>query len=122
MFEIEVELSFSSAHYLREYEGRCESLHGHNWKVKATVSGEKLNRIGVLIDFKELRQKLKEVLKELDHKNLNELPYFKKNNPTSENIACFIFEELNKKINKDLQLKKITVWETDSSSASYFRE
>ena len=121
MFEIEVELSFSSAHYLRGYKGKCESLHGHNWRVKATVSGKELNREGLLLDFKELKERLRKVLEELDHKNLNEISYFKRVNPTSENIAKFIFDKLKREIIKG-KLKKITVWESDNSLASYYEE
>lgn len=123
MFELEVELSFSSAHYLKNYRGKCEGLHGHNWRVRAKVVSSNLNEIGMVMDFGELKEKLKEVLEELDHKNLNELKYFQKKNPTSENIARFIFDRLNRKLlTSNLKLQKITVWETDTSSASYSQE
>ncbi|MCM8793869.1 MAG: 6-carboxytetrahydropterin synthase QueD, partial [Candidatus Omnitrophica bacterium] len=105
------------------YQGKCEALHGHNWKVKATVEGKKLAKNGMLLDFGELKKKLKEVLEELDHKNLNEIEYFKKNNPTSENIARFIFDRLSNRLKEtSSRLKKVTVWETDTSSASYYEE
>lgn len=122
MFEIEVELSFSAAHYLRNYQGKCETLHGHNWQVKATIEGRRLEKGGMLLDFGELKKKLKEVLEKLDHRNLNEIAYFKKVNPTSENIAKFIFDKLSQRLKATAtgyRLSKITVWETDTSSASY---
>ncbi len=120
MFEIEVELSFSAAHYLRGYKGKCETLHGHNWKVKVTLTSLKLDKVGMVRDFGELKKDLKEVLDELDHRNLSEIGYFKKINPTSENIAKFIFDKLsNKQQATSNTLKKVTVWETETSSATY---
>ncbi|MCM8784433.1 MAG: 6-carboxytetrahydropterin synthase QueD [Candidatus Omnitrophica bacterium] len=120
MFKIEVESSFSSAHYLRDYQGKCESLHGHNWRVRVTVEGKKLKGNGLLLDFGELKQNLKIVLEELDHKNLNEISYFRKNNPTSENIAKFIFGCLKNRLrSQNHRLKKVTVWENETSSATY---
>jgi 6-pyruvoyltetrahydropterin/6-carboxytetrahydropterin synthase len=115
MYEAKVALSFSGAHSLRHYEGKCEELHGHNWKVEVTVTREKLDRLGMVIDFKRLKKKLNSVLDILDHKHLNDLPYFKKVNPTSENIAKFIHDKLN------LKSAKVTVWETDNSTASYYK-
>ena len=120
MYRIAVESHFSAAHRLRGYQGKCEDLHGHNWKVEAVVAAVNLNRIGVVIDFKELKEKLGEVLGLLDHKYLNELNHFKKVNPTSENIARFIYDKLNLKIkNKNLRLISVTVWETETSYAVY---
>ncbi len=126
MFEIEVELFFSAAHYLREYRGKCETLHGHNWKVKVTLAQGKLDKAGMVIDFSKIKTTLREILGLLDHKNLNEISHFKKVNPTSENIAKFIFDNLKCSLktssDKNLRgadLKKVTVWETDTSSASY---
>lgn len=127
MFEIEVELSFSAAHYLRGYKGKCETLHGHNWKVKASVNSAGLDELGMVMDFGKLKQNLKAVLDELDHRNLSEIGYFKKINPTSENIAKFIFDKLsntqqvtsNKQQARSNTLKKVTVWETETSSATY---
>ncbi|MCX5656851.1 MAG: 6-carboxytetrahydropterin synthase QueD, partial [Candidatus Omnitrophica bacterium] len=126
MFELEVELFFSAAHYLREYRGKCEALHGHNWKVKAMLAKNKLDRAGMVADFSKIKTTLREILGLLDHKNLNEISHFKKANPTSENIARFIFDSLmcslktsSDKNLKGADLKKVTVWETDTSSASY---
>ncbi len=116
MYTVKVEASFSSAHNLRGYKGKCEDLHGHNWKVEAAVSGKKLDDIGMVMDFKYLKMKLNEVLEGLDHKYLNDIPYFKKINPTSENIAKYIYDKL-KPFVQDLGL--VTVWESENSSATY---
>lgn len=116
MFEIEVFSNFSAAHKLRGYRGKCENMHGHNWKVGATIASDKLDKIGVVLDFKEVKRRLREVLAELDHKNLNSIPYFKKANPTSENIAKFIYGRLTK---KRLPVSSVSVWETEDSRAVY---
>lgn len=116
MYEIKVILEFSAAHKLRGYKGKCENLHGHNWKVEISVSSEKLDKLGMIIDFKELRRKLNTVLEKLDHKNLNDLAYFKKVNPTSENIAKFIYDRIK---DKGLRIKAVVVWESDTACATY---
>jgi len=116
MYEVKVIDQFSAAHKLREYEGKCENLHGHNWKVEVCVRGEKLDKIGMVIDFKELKAVLGKVLGELDHCYLNDLSYFKKVNPTSENIAKFIFDNL--KLAK-LSASSVSVWESSNSCATY---
>ena len=116
MYTIKVELSFSSAHNLREYKGKCESLHGHNWKVEAAASGVKLDKAGMLLDFKYLKSELSEILDKLDHTYLNGLAYFKKINPTSENIAKYIYGRLKLKVP---EIKSITVWENSTSCATY---
>lgn len=119
-FEITVKSEFSSAHRLRHYKGRCEELHGHNWKVETVFFSERLDKKGMVLDFKMAKGKLNKVLKELDHKYLNDLNYFKKNNPTSENIAQYIYDNLNSNLKtKNVRLKKVTVWETETTSASY---
>ena len=115
MFEIEVFSNFSAAHRLRGYKGKCENMHGHNWKVGASISSDRLDKIGIVVDFRDVKKQLKGVLKRLDHKNLNSLAYFKKLNPTSENIAKFIFENLQKK----LPVSSVSVWEADDSKATY---
>ena len=116
MYTIKVIKSFSGAHSLREYKGKCESVHGHNWKIEALVSSPTLSSQGMLMDFTELKRLLIEVLSELDHKNLNDLPYFKKENPTSENISRFIHNKLSVNVKEKL---KVIVWETDTSCASF---
>lgn len=115
MYTIKVEADFSSAHNLRGYKGRCEDLHGHNWKVELTVRAKALNKIGLVEDFRFLKDKLNAVLDKLDHKYLNEINYFKKVNPTSENIAKYIFDCL-----RGIKgIKSVTVWESENSCATY---
>jgi len=122
MFELNIRKEFSAAHRLREYQGQCEALHGHNWKVEIFVSSAKLNKIGIVADFRDLKHCLNEVLEELDHSYLNELPHFKKYNPTSENIAKYIFDKLKPAVAKlKVKLAKVTVWESDNANASYAR-
>ena len=116
MFSIKVEAYFSSAHNLRGYKGKCEDLHGHNWKIEAVVSSDELDKIGMLLDFKFLKMKLNKILDKLDHKYLNKIPYFKKVNPTSENIAKYIYQALKRQAP---QIKSVTVWENNTSSATY---
>lgn len=119
-FEITVQLSFSAAHRLRGYKGRCEKLHGHNWKVEASAAADKLNKQGMVSDFKDLKKALNNILIKLDHKFLNDIAYFKKVNPTSENIAKYIFEGLDRRLPAGgCQPSAVSVWETDTSRAAY---
>ena len=116
MYSLKVEGSFSSAHNLRGYKGKCEELHGHNWRVEITVKSGQLDKIGMVLDFKYLKKKLNAVLDRLDHKYLNKLAYFKKLNPTSENIAEYIYKKL---IIQIPLLECVTVWENSTSCATY---
>jgi len=123
MYEVMVEGSFSAAHNLRGYRKKCEKLHGHNWKVRVGIRGGELDKTGMLIDFREVKNYLERTLEKLDHKYLNEISYFKVTNPTSENIARFIYNELKSRL-KDSRYKvsKVTVWESDTASATYFQD
>lgn len=116
MYKIKVEMFFSAAHNLRGYKGKCESLHGHNWKVEAVAEKPSLDAAGMVMDFKILKAKLSRVLDVLDHKYLNGVPYFKKANPTSENIARYIYERLKSGVP---EIDSVTVWENNSSCAIY---
>lgn len=116
MYEVTVLADFSAAHSLRGYAGKCEKLHGHNWKVEVSLSKKNLDKLGMVMDFKVLKKVLNEILKTVDHSYINDVPYFKKVNPTSENIAEFIYRNLR---NALVPVGKVKVWETDSSSASY---
>lgn len=116
MYEIKVIEEFSGAHNLRNYKGKCEALHGHNWKVEAVLYDATVDEKGMVMDFNDLKNKLKAVLSSMDHKYLNELIFFKKKNPTSENIACHIHGELSKSVKRKM---KISVWETVNSCASF---
>ena len=121
MFEISSEINFAAAHHLREYCGSCENLHGHNWLVRATVRAKELNSIGLAIDFKILKKHLKTVADKLDHVDLNTI--FTKENPSSENIAKYIYVELSKFLkeeNPQISVYRIDVWETPGNCASYF--
>ncbi len=117
MFELKVEGHFSAAHHLLNYEGECENQHGHNWKVEAFFQGEQLNKSNILIDFKVLKKALNGILDRLDHKDINLLPEFTDQSPSSEIIAKFIYKELKKEF---FQLVKVSVWETEKASASYW--
>jgi 6-pyruvoyltetrahydropterin/6-carboxytetrahydropterin synthase len=122
MFKIECTSSFSAAHNLTNYKGKCEKLHGHNWKISAVVSSPDTDKTGMVMDFHELKNCLNKVLETLDHKYLNEIKPFIKSSPTSENIARFIFKQLAKLIrNKHVKLESISVWETDTSRAIYLQ-
>ncbi|MCM8760685.1 MAG: 6-carboxytetrahydropterin synthase [Candidatus Omnitrophica bacterium] len=116
MFEIRVKSYFSSAHNLENYHGKCEKLHGHNWIVEAAFIYHSLDNTGLAIDFRIAKQQLAEVLEALDHSYLNELKILKGMNPTSENLAKFIFEEIRK---KNSAVSSVSVWESESSCATY---
>jgi 6-pyruvoyltetrahydropterin/6-carboxytetrahydropterin synthase len=120
MFEVSVEYSFAAGHALRGYKGKCENIHGHNYKVRVTVEGEKLNSIGLLMDFSDLRAALKELTERFDHHFLNEIEPFKETNPSAENLACYLGTELQRRIkDQGLNVNNVTVWETETTSASY---
>ncbi|MCL6119699.1 MAG: 6-carboxytetrahydropterin synthase QueD [Deltaproteobacteria bacterium] len=125
MFDLKITSGFSSAHALRGYQGKCENIHGHNWKVEAVVSASKLNEIGIAIDFKLLKNYLNEVLETLDHKFINETPFFLNANPSAENLAMYIYNEFEKKIkstqHNGIAVKSVNVYETDTSMASYYK-
>jgi 6-pyruvoyltetrahydropterin/6-carboxytetrahydropterin synthase len=116
MYSLKVQGAFSSAHNLRGYKGKCEDLHGHNWLVEIAIKSVQLDDIGMVLDFKYLKKKLNVILEQMDHKYLNQLPFFKKINPTSENIAKYIYEQLKPSIPL---LGSVTVWENSTSSANY---
>lgn len=123
MYAVRVQSHFSAAHNLRGYRGRCERLHGHNWQVEVQLSARQLNKTAMVCDFKEVKQKLAKVLRPLDHAYLNKLPFFKKNNPTSEQIAEYIYHNLKKLIKgKAVSLSSVSVWETKDSRAIFSAE
>jgi 6-pyruvoyltetrahydropterin/6-carboxytetrahydropterin synthase len=121
MFEITVYSHFSGAHRLRCLQGRCEALHGHNWKIEASVVSNRLSREGIVLDFGILKQKLQKILETLDHTYLNDLAYFAKREPSSETIAKYIFDKLKPELTRyPVKIKRVTAWESDTSSATYF--
>lgn len=120
MFEVSVEYSFAAGHALRGYKGKCENVHGHNYKLRVTVQGEKLNSIGLLMDFADLRAAVKGLVERFDHQFLNDLDPFREINPSAENLAWYVGTELQRKImDQGLRVNTVTVWETDTTSASY---
>ena len=120
MYEIVIQSDFSAAHRLRRYEGDCERMHGHNWRVDALLEAKEVNSLGMVADFRVVKHMLGEVLEEFDHHDLNELARFQQQNPTTENIAGAIYRQLSQKLPQGMRVKKITVWESDHCGASYF--
>jgi len=122
MYEVSVDESFAAAHNLRGYKGKCEDLHGHNYKVRVTLAGPELDAVGLLYDFVHLKQVIQAVIRSLDHKYLNELPPFTTINPSAENIARHIHDEAAKQMRavpNGAKISSITVWETDVTAATY---
>lgn len=132
MYELTIISDFAAAHNLRQYEGECENLHGHNWKVEVTVASKGLNKIGLAVDFKVLKKMLEDILEKLDHKYLNEISPFDKENPSSENLARYIYQEFEKALSNPpvppllkggkmgLRVAKVKVWESESAYAAYY--
>lgn len=121
MYELTIISDFAAAHNLRFYEGECERLHGHNWKVEVTVAGRRLDRSGLAMDFKVLKKILENILERLDHKYLNEIMPFDRENPSSENIARYIFNQFKKEIKgKGIKVARVRVWESDNAAATYY--
>ena len=123
MFEIEIERCFSAAHQLRGYNGNCSNLHGHNYRVTVTVRSNELDRIGIALDFRKLKQELDSLLEEYDHRNLSELPEFQELNPASEVLARTIYRRMGEKMNGGpIRVWKVRVGESDSSAVTYFED
>lgn len=121
MYKLKVVTDFDAAHQLRGYKGKCENIHGHNWRVEVEVISDKLNDIGLAIDFKELKSITESVISQLDHTFINEIPPFKEINPSSENIARWIYLSLKDKLETTyIRLYSVTVWESEYASATYF--
>lgn len=123
MYELKIITSFAAAHRLENFYGKCEALHGHNWKVEVFLRGDKLDEAGLLLDFGVIKAHTRELLEEVDHKYLNELPAFSDQNPSSENLARHLFERLGAALNQDrVTVSRVNVWESDTSCASYYRD
>ena len=124
MFEVSVKEDFASGHYLRDYKGKCENPHGHNYKVRVTLVGAELDHAGLLLDFKLLKQALQPVIERLDHKMLNEIEPFTSLNPSAKNMAKYFYDEVGHRIAEASQgrvrVKNCTIWETDTSAATYY--
>ena len=119
IYTLTVRSSFSAAHRLREYDGNCERLHGHNWQVEVTVESESLDEQGMAMDFREMKGSLHDILSGMDHRYLNEIPPFDVQNPSSENLARYIFGEMEGKIPAPARLRRVTVGESDDARASF---
>lgn len=126
MFEVSVEDTFASGHYLRGYRGKCEKPHGHNYKVRITLEGEQLDHIGLLLDFRELKAAMNDVIDRLDHEMINEIEPFTTVNPSAENMAKYFYDELNTSLGKStngrVRVKLVKLWETDTTTATYYEK
>ncbi len=123
MYRLKIVTSFAAAHNLNNYQGECENLHGHNWRVEVSVVARELDKAGLGIDFKILKARTKDLLATLDHKYINELPQFSGISPSSENISRYIYQELGKNLNDgNVKVESITVWESDFACASYYED
>jgi len=124
MFEVSVEETFAAGHALRGYRGKCEKVHGHNYKVQVTLEGERLDSTGLLIDFVELKRLLRGLIERLDHQFLNEVPPFDDWNPSAENMARYFYEEMVKGLaaserEAPVRVAQVKIWETDTTTATY---
>lgn len=121
MYELKVITHFSAAHQLREFQGKCEHLHGHNWKIEVYIGSHILDDVGVVIDFRILKDHVNDIMKQLDHTFLNDLQPFQKTNPSSENIAKFIAEALAARLGESTAMvTRVTAWESETASATYY--
>ncbi len=120
MYELSIKTDFAAAHSLRGHEGKCKILHGHTWKVEVVVTKSSLDRIGRIVDFSVVKKQLKDFLSTIDHRHLNICPPFDRMNPTTENLARYIFDGFSK-VCRPLKLKRVTVWESDTASVTYSR-
>ena len=119
MFEIAIKGHMASAHYLPGYAGPCKNLHGHTWQVEVTITGERLDNVGMVADFAVLKAGLRDFLSDLDHVCLNDLAFFKNVSPTTENIARYIYQNFAG-VMSPLKIRKVQVWESDSASVVYY--
>jgi 6-pyruvoyltetrahydropterin/6-carboxytetrahydropterin synthase len=120
-YALTVRTSFAAAHRLREYEGNCERLHGHNWRVEVTVESRVLDDRGIAIDFRAIKAHLADLLSRFDHKYLNDVAPFDVLNPSSENLARHLFEEMERKIPPSAAVSRVAVWESEDARAEYYR-
>jgi 6-pyruvoyltetrahydropterin/6-carboxytetrahydropterin synthase len=123
MYEVTIKKDFSAAHRLKEAGGEYEGLHGHNFVVEVTVAGTELDQCDLLIDFRILKKMTNDVLDHFDHKYLNEMDFFREVNPSSEQLARFIFQSLREKLNAPhVKLSRITVWESEDAKVTYYND
>jgi 6-pyruvoyltetrahydropterin/6-carboxytetrahydropterin synthase len=124
MFEVSVEETFAAGHALRGYRGKCENPHGHNYKVRVTLAGEELDSLGLLYDFKDLKAVMNEVIDRFDHQFLNDIEPFRQQNPSAENMARYFYQEIGQRLRAmsdgRILVKRVKLWETDTTTATYF--
>ena len=124
MFEVAVEKSFAAGHALRGYRGKCENVHGHNYKVRLTLAGDRLDSIGLLYDFVEVKRLLQTIIDRLDHRFMNDVEPFTELNPSAENLARYFYQEVRQGLSGQateipVRVESVTVWETDTTTATY---
>ena len=121
MFEVSVEQTFAAGHALRNYKGKCENVHGHNYRVRVTIAGDRLDAAGLLVDFVDIKRLMGGAIEYLDHRFINDLPPFDEINPSAENIAKYFYDRLSGGLKNDIPVRiaEVRVWETDTSSAVY---
>jgi len=122
MFEVSVEQTFAAGHALRNYRGKCENVHGHNFRVRVTIEGERLDETGLLVDFLEVKALMHSIIERLDHQFLNEIAPFDVKNPSAENIAQYFYVEMTQGLTTTpvpVRVREVKIWETDIQSASY---
>lgn len=122
MFELTTIVDFEAAHRLADYPGKCCRLHGHNWRVEVTVAGTELDKLGMLMDFRDLKGEVNRVIETLDHYYLNEIEPFRTVNPTAENIARYVYRELAGRVKPGVAVRAVKVWESPNSAAAYREE
>ncbi len=124
MFEVSVEQTFAAGHALRNYKGKCENVHGHNFRVQVVIEGERLDETGLLVDFIDVKDAMRAVIDRLDHVFLNDIPPFDVKNPSAENIAEYFYEEMSRRLAATpvpIRIREVKVWETEIQSATYRR-
>jgi 6-pyruvoyltetrahydropterin/6-carboxytetrahydropterin synthase len=123
VYEVKIITDFSAAHNLRDFRGKCEHLHGHNWRVEVVMRGRQLDESGVLIDFREVKEAVRDILEALDHRYLNDLPFFREHNPSSENIVRYLFERLAQRLDdENRRLSSVSAWESADACATFICE
>jgi 6-pyruvoyltetrahydropterin/6-carboxytetrahydropterin synthase len=121
MFEVAVEQTFAAGHALRNYKGKCENVHGHNFKVRVVIEGEKLDETGLLVDFLDVKAAMQKIIDRLDHVFLNDVAPFDVKNPSAENIAEYFYQEMARSLRETVpvRIRDVKVWETEVQSATY---
>jgi len=119
VFELSIKQDIAAAHLLRGYEGKCKNLHGHTWQIEVFVEGEELDEVGMVLDFRVMKQRLKALLETMDHTCLNDMPYFQEVNPTTENLAKYIYERFQEEIHP-WRLTRVKIWESDITCVTYY--